>query len=141
MAVELINGRTPEEIKTALELCSMPTNRKNACESCPYHGECMPEGKPDQPGWDALLYIQHLEAERDAALAKVPKWISVKDRLPEKEGGYLVRKVHAYSDKDGYSKIDVCIYCKMRDPEWIGCGNLCKVTHWMPLPEPPEEEG
>ena len=120
MVVELINGRTPEEIKTALELCSMPTNRKNACESCPYHGECMPEGKPDQPGWDALLYIQHLEAERDAALAKVSKGIS---------------------GKDGDSKIDVCIYCKMRDPEWIGCGNLCKVTHWMPLPEPPEEEG
>ena len=39
----------------------MLSNRKNICESCPYNGECTPEGKPDQPGWDALLYIQQLE--------------------------------------------------------------------------------
>ena len=53
--------KTPEEIKRALEFCNMLSNRKNICQSCPYHGECTPEGKPDQPGWDALLYIQQLE--------------------------------------------------------------------------------
>lgn len=70
---KLINGRTPEEIKVALELCNMITNRKNICDSCPYNGKCMPENAPDQPGWDALLYIQHLESERDAALEAAAK--------------------------------------------------------------------
>ena len=98
------------------------------------------------PGWylksNFILHqsdvIKLLVGALRDALDKQPKWISVKERLPEKEGDYLVRKAHSYSDNDGYSKIDVCIYCKMRDPEWIGCGNLCKVTHWMPLPEGPE---
>lgn len=75
--------KSPEEIKRALEYCNMLTNRKNICESCPYNGECTGEGKPDQPGWDALLYIQQLEeklARRDELLAvlgvKVPEEVS-----------------------------------------------------------------
>ncbi len=57
--------KSPEEIKRALEYCNMLTNRKNICESCPYNGECTETGKPDQPGWDALLYIQQLEETID----------------------------------------------------------------------------
>lgn len=57
--------KTPEEIKRALEYCNMLTNRKNICESCPYNGECTETGMPDQPGWDALLYIQQLEEAID----------------------------------------------------------------------------
>jgi len=63
--------RTPEEIKRALEFCNMPTNRKNICESCPYNGECTETGKPDQPGWDALLYIQKLEERIDLMLIQM----------------------------------------------------------------------
>lgn len=121
----LINGRTPEEIKAGLRACMTGKTPGYGCNAhCPYLNvpNCWLSVKAD-----ALALIEHLEA-------KVPRWISVKERLPEKEGDYLVRKVHSYSDNDGYSKIDVCIYCKMRDPEWIGCGSLCKVTHWMPLP-------
>lgn len=57
--------KSPEEIKRALEYCNMLTNRKNICESCPYNGECTETGMPDQPGWDALLYIQQLEETID----------------------------------------------------------------------------
>ena len=132
---ELINGKTAEEIKASIRCCH------HVCtEKCSYYKTGIKISECTTPmSRDALALIEHLEAERDAALAKVPKWISVEERLPENEGDYLVRKVHSYSDKDGYSQIDVCIYCKMRDPEWIGCGNLCKVTHWMPLPESPKE--
>ena len=124
----LINGRTPEEIKQGLR-CDVP------CGDCAYQKCAVEDDNGCSPyvERDVLALIQHLEAQQ-------PKWISVKERMPDKEGDYLVRKVHSYSDKDGYSKIDVCIYCRMRDPEWIGCGNLCEVTHWMPLPEPPEED-
>ena len=120
-----INGRTPEEIKHTLAWTIFGCGGLK-CDDCSYRDVCSHESAGRATA-DALALIEHLEA-------KVPRWISVEERLPEKEGDYLVRKVHLYSDNDGYSKIDVCIYCKMRDPEWIGCGNLCKVTHWMPLP-------
>ena len=172
---ELINGRTPEEIKTALELCNMISNRKNICESCPYNGECTPEGKPDQPGWDALVYIQRLESERDAALAKVPKWISVEEYLPENEECVFVTVLHdgyfgkprrivmtafhtdgkTIAGESGYNWSEGSVemeYDEEADdfivPEgwWedVQCGDEFskveyKVTHWMPLPEPPKE--
>jgi len=53
-------------------------------------------------------------------------WISVKERLPDKNGRYLTY--------DPYSKkIFISRYIKNKDNE-IQSG----VTHWMPLPEVPE---
>jgi len=54
-------------------------------------------------------------------------WISVKDRLPEKHGHYLVIRDNGYMSVDTYS----------RSSHWGK--DVCKITHWMPLPEPPEE--
>ena len=134
---ELINGRTPEEIKLALELCNMISNRKNICESCPYNGECTPKDKPDQPGWDALLYIQRLEAAQ-------PKWISVKERLPEKlienNQAYLTEQVIGFDGERVYlGQFKVYKFNERRtffDGEYFRDDIVC----WMPLPEPPEEE-
>ena len=68
------------------------------------------------------------------------EWISVKDRLPETDGEYLIRKVHYWTDTDGYSKMGVSVYVQSHENPWKEVGNLCMVTHWMPLPEPPKEE-
>ena len=74
-----------------------------------------------------------------------PKWISVKERLPE-----------IPSDKiaDGYVQIQVLVWCdkgrkcawfqvdtkKFYDQDgWLGI-EVYGVTHWMPLPEPPKGE-
>ena len=46
------------------------------------------------------------------------KWINVKDRLPESAGWYLVF---------------------FRGKKWPFDNHYHKVTHWMPLPEPPKE--
>ena len=66
---------------------------------------------------------------------KAPRWISVKERLPEKNGRYLV------CDKNG--EVYSAEYEKNRpDSEWTDDyeGYLdMEVTHWMPLPERPEE--
>lgn len=69
------------------------------------------------------------------------KWISVKKKQPEKNGMYLAHLVHSYSNEDGYSYVTVCFFNPNARPKWAINGRLYKVTHWMPLPEPPLDGG
>lgn len=115
--------KTPDEIKRGLECCSMYPNRVECMRSCPYESEelhCIPMLVAD-----ARAYIQQLEA-------KIPQWISAKERLPEKEGKCIVCTAKG------------SIYCT-RFKAYGGGGNFqtdtnTHITHWMPLPEPPKEE-
>lgn len=66
----------------------------------------------------------------------VQEWISVKDRLPEEKVNCIVHYKHAYCDYDGYWAIGFCCY----DGERFMFDPAYKVTHWMPLPEPPKGE-
>ena len=83
----------------------------------------------------------------------VQKWISVKDRLPEKDGAYLVT-TNSFGDrqsvklrwfaKDG-ENIDAYDLAGQKDVWYlydIECGyvSIKTVTHWMPLPQPPKKE-
>ena len=72
------------------------------------------------------------------------EWISVEDRLPES-----TRMVLCYTPCDGY--VFVGYYQKVDSPYWKSYWNIItamrstkkvtkKVTHWMPLPEPPKGE-
>ena len=87
---------------------------------------------------DALdMAISALRAKQEH-----PQWISVKDRLPDYMGEVLVivsGKPHENITLDGayeiaeYDPVEGWILEMW--PEW--CSGV--VTHWMPLPEPPEE--
>lgn len=62
-------------------------------------------------------------------------WISVKDRLPEIEAYVLV-----HYENEKIKPIDIGYYslaAKMWNVGYIKTGI---VTHWMPLPAPPEGE-
>ena len=86
------------------------------------------KGDPaEEVGLDAL-------AMAISALEKT-KWISVEDRLPEEKVNCIVHYKHAYCDTDGYWAIGFCCY----DGEKFLFGPAYKVTHWMQMPEPPEE--
>ena len=63
------------------------------------------------------------------------EWISVEERLPDKEGTYLT-----YTDKDNVDLDIFCIYPSHGTKFW---SDECrgKVTHWMPLPEAPKMKG
>jgi hypothetical protein len=83
------------------------------------------------------------------------KWISVKDRLPNKDLQVLVYCIGISIRKWGFQRskyINIefwhngdkrfCLYKK----EWWDSGlfwaerNVCKITHWMFLPKPPKEK-
>ena len=131
----LINGRTPEEIKQALEWMAngCPTPDMD-CEECRHNKICKEITSVYTPG-DALELIERLESERDAALTKVPKWIGVEERLPEHEHEVLV-----YTDRYG-GRIEFAYYVRHLDAWYQNCCLLIpNVTHWMPIPEQPEEQ-
>ena len=108
---------------------------EKVCGNCMYNGE--PNGCNRIGGvcemydavWDALDYIQELEA-------KVPKWVSVKDRLPEHvRGNYLILlSGEIYAAKWEYDEWNEKYAFR------INCQIVPNVTHWMKVPEPPEEE-
>lgn len=73
-------------------------------------------------------------------------WISVKDRLPEAKMPDADGNI-TFSDyvltyqtyKDGFSWVTADT-CRVDHGVWMHevPGSGCKVTHWMPLPEPPQ---
>lgn len=77
--------------------------------------------------------VSDLRGMKAADVEPVQEWISVKDRLPECEGSYIVYTErgsiyasHFYTEKrfaSGY----------VREAQWSQRGTV-KVTHWMPLP-------
>ena len=78
----------------------------------------------------------------------VQEWISVKDRLPDKTGRYLVLKNRIAPDCLGGNRTDIVILRFFVDkgfrmpthiPDWINEEINEEVTHWMPLPDTPKE--
>lgn len=84
------------------------------------------------PG-ERVVFSMALSALRTQQEKKPGGWISVKDRLPE-DGETVL------TFKNGITEVQV--YEKKRNG-WIR-GNwfwsMATVSHWMPMPEPPEEE-
>lgn len=93
-------------------------------------------------GADSLLFdrgqrralinsIQDISAVEAADVQPVDRWISVKDRLPDEDGGYLVCK---------HNRVRVAEWCK---DCWYSESDLpiddCAITYWQPLPKPPKD--
>lgn len=150
--------KSPDEIKTGLEICSCDDGR-NKCVRCPYFdGTCQNDLNAIEK--DALALIQHLERKnkclqenkesfekRMIDLAqRMPRWISVEENeKPRLRQDCLC--ICSYSDTKNHE------WDYMMVLRWMGEGdngyvnrphfqhegmNGMIVTHWMPLPEPPE---
>ena len=123
---------TDKEIVRALRYCKFGVS----CENCPAVGN---EDCFDEVNTAAADLIERLTAENAALREKVPQWISVEDRLPEAwkdEDGVLVNYM-IYTPEFG---ADIGNYHAMAK-RWLCMAIPCTVTHWMPLPDAPEEGG
>lgn len=71
----------------------------------------------------------------DKTLPDLVQWISVKDRLPQKNDKYLTwngydTQFHYF--EDGYFLMSIGLVIRYVNDE-------IPFTHWMPLPQPPKE--
>ena len=126
---------TAQEIVQALRCC--------ADHSCSAKCPAFPAGLDcrEEMHGEALALLERLTAENAALREKVPQWISVEDRLPEvwinEEDDVLVNYM-IYSPDFG---VEIGSY-HAKAQRWVCMGGLpCPVTHWMPLPDAPEEGG
>lgn len=108
---------------------------------------------------ELLLQKDVFEMAVSALTHQQGEWISVEDRLPDKPGHYLVctsinywhggcmdkNEEHKYHDSGtpiGYDGTMMSVLDCYYDitGNWNRVFNK-HVTHWMPLPEPPEDRG
>ena len=145
-----------EEIVRALR-CVSTAGGENACEHCPYWKEekVPEEERPiygadtwhscdvDRVGLDGADLIERLTdrcaqyAEEIAVAQERTRWVPVDERLPEDP----VQKVLIFVPHPHGNIVDVGRY--LGADGWVLEGwylTQSSVTHWMPLPEPPEEE-
>lgn len=93
---------------------------EKSCKKCLHHAACVLNGE----------YLPTLCRLYDAkANYRKQEWISVDERLPDKEGVYLVYTYKGYMKISKYSGWGIDDEASFDD---------FFVTHWMPLPEPPK---
>ena len=70
------------------------------------------------------------------------RWIPVTERLPELQNwgaSKLVLGIVQNESGYGYPPPNPCFCVYLGNQKWRIRGRMATITHWMPLPEPPEE--
>ena len=109
---------------------------------------CQTRGMYLWPYAQALQEIITMLSDRNA----VQQWISVKDRLPDAAGYECIvcavnenyNQTHVFTAHTGYGEpgwwtSNVHYMSRATSPSDNRLHPALKVTHWMPLPEPPKE--
>ena len=90
------------------------------CEKCLHAEVCAIRDGHDEGDERALKYCSNFRG-----------WISVDERLPDRQGYFLI------TDEAG----GVMVALWMKQFGWLSNFSANKITHWMPLPEPPKMKG
>lgn len=85
---------------------------------------------------DGARLVERIAADILEQDTKKAGWINVKDRIPPTRGYYLVCTYTAFYHTQCISKVffDGKLWDSVRK-------RYTNITHWMPLPEPPKENG
>ena len=154
-----------QELVNALRCVSTAGGPMGNCKKCPfYKTEPVPEelaGKVNLTEWSACdvdavglaaadqlenqsTHIAALQQEIEKLRAQLPRWIPVEERLPELQSWGasevvlgLIKSENAPS-LNKLHNLTLCVYCD--NGIWSMPGRYVAITHWMPLPEPPEVE-
>lgn len=129
-----------EKEKQIEEMARAMCDRETTCKECPVyicrariHAANAYKAGYRKPDWCPLVDAT------DTNVGHKSEWISVEERLPEKEGKYLICTDRGYVTFGFFGNYD-------------GNGNLTilrnnprfdyrNVIYWMPLPEPPDMKG
>lgn len=65
------------------------------------------------------------------------EWISVEDRLPDIGAPVIATMKTDNTDFDSEWWYGCCVYREFGFP-WVQIDNPNPITHWMPLPKPPQ---
>ena len=92
-------------------------------------------------GDSVLDYVETPASAQNVPETNVGEWIPVTERLPEKDGLYLCN-YHFGKNRDMTFTRVLDYYATDKIPHFQHTldDTTMKVTHWMPLPEPPEGE-
>lgn len=132
------------------------------CKKCPfYKTEPVPEdlaGKVNLTEWSScdvdavglaaadrianqITHIAALQQEIEKLRAQMPRWIPVTERLPELQNWGASKVVLGIvQNESGYPPPNPCFCVYLGNQQWTIRGRMATITHWMPLPEPPEVE-
>lgn len=89
-------------------------------------------------------HIAALQKEIEKLRGQPPRWIPVEERLPELQNwgaSTVVLGLIKSENEPSLNKLHdltLCVYCD--NGIWSMPGRYVAITHWMPLPEPPEVE-
>ena len=136
-----------EAIVKGLRCCVTDYNniRSRLCNECPY--------KNCQPCENSLK--AHAADAIEELISRVPKWISVKDRVPEKTGLYNVylQEATSWADEGMEASYVTTMWFDKKQMLWeddddsynavlsaVNTNEIHHVTHWCDLPEPPKGE-
>lgn len=111
-------------------------NMPSSCFDCPFEGDglCLIKAKKVKS-----LGIHSIQRTEWCPLEKSSEWIPVSEKLPDKDGNYLVVTLNGDQKKPEVHEAAFWMY--MGDPQWrepVEEYGKYEVTHWMELPKPPE---
>ena len=131
-----------DELVNLLRRCG-----KQKCKNCEYEHVLGCVTKMNEKAADAIEQLSNAgsaygrgwtlgyDAGREESK---PRWIPVTERLPETPGEYMVAYHPCYWDRV-HDEIKVGLDSFRGKTSWAK-KKYQRVTHWMPLPEPPKEE-
>lgn len=125
-------------------------NDQNLVNALREHAEWARANEWETPitlGDDLAEAADRIEAqvkEIEKLRGQVPRWIPVEERLPKLQswGASTVVlgliKIENAPSMNKLHNLTLCVYCD--NGIWSMPGRYVAITHWMPLPEPPEVE-